>query len=68
VLSRPQAGNTFPYEVWKFTRGMLRKYVFADLTRFGNYALVYTDDRTEPTRPDWQGLLGTDAVEEIGRF
>jgi GWxTD domain-containing protein len=68
VLSRPQAGNTFPYEVWKYTRGRLRKYVFADLTRFGNYALIYTDDRQEPSRPDWEGLLGPDAVLEVLRF
>ncbi len=34
VLSRPQPGSTLPFEVWKYTRGKLRKFCFMDLTRF----------------------------------
>jgi len=68
VLSRPQPGGTMPYEVWKYTRGKLRKYVFLDLTRFGNYMLIYTNDLGEISRPDWQRLLGREAWEDVVRF
>jgi len=68
VLSRPQAGNTRPYEVWKFSRGRALKYVFLDQTLFGNYVLIWTDDRREASRPNWQELLGPEAVIEVERF
>jgi GWxTD domain-containing protein len=68
VLSQPQAGSTRPYEVWKFTRGKALKYVFMDLTGFGNYALIWTDDLREPSRPNWRELLGSEAVAEVERF
>ena len=68
VLSRPQAGNTRPYEVWKFSRGRSLKYVFLDPTGFGNYTLIWTSDRREPSRPNWQEMLGPEAVIEVERF
>jgi len=68
TLSRPQAGSTNPYEVWKYTRGRPIKYVFLDQTQFGNYALIWTDDRREPSRPNWQELLGPEAVIDVERF
>jgi len=68
VLSRPQAGSTAPYEVWKYTRTRARKFVFYDVTRFGNYALIWTDERREPSRPNWRELLGPQAVEDVQRF
>jgi GWxTD domain-containing protein len=68
VLQRPQAGSTAPYEVWKYTRGRLSKYLFLDQTQFGNYALIWTDDRRESSRPNWQALLGPEAVQDVERF
>jgi GWxTD domain-containing protein len=68
VLNRPQAGSTRPFEVWKYTRTRSLKYVFLDQTLFGNYALIWTDDRREPSRPNWQELLGPEAVIEVERF
>lgn len=68
VLSRPQTGNANPYELWKYTHGRALKYAFLDQTRFGNYALIWTDDRREPSRPNWQELLGPDAVLDVERF
>lgn len=68
VLNRPQAGNTRPFEVWKYTRGRALKYVFLDQTLFGNYVLIWTDDRREPSRPNWQEMLGPEAVIEVERF
>ncbi len=68
TLRRPQAGSTAPYEVWKYTRTRARKFVFYDVTRFGNYALVWTDERREPSRPNWRELLGPEAVQDVQRF
>jgi GWxTD domain-containing protein len=68
ILKRPQAGNTLPYEAWKYSRDRALKYVFMDLTQFGNYALIWSDDRREPIRPNWQSLLGPEGVEDVARF
>ncbi|MFN2571094.1 MAG: GWxTD domain-containing protein [Gemmatimonadales bacterium] len=68
VLSRPQPAGTNPYEVWRFTRGRERKYIFSDLTRFGNYALIWTNDRFETSRPNWYLLLGSEALDDVTRF
>jgi GWxTD domain-containing protein len=67
-LERPQAGSTAPYEAWKYTRGRSLKYVFLDVTRFGNYVLIYTTDRRESSRPNWEALLGPEAVVDVQRF
>jgi GWxTD domain-containing protein len=68
VLARPQASSSNPYVVWKYTRGRPLKYVFLDQTQFGNYVLIYTDDRRELSRPNWQALLGPEAVVDVERF
>lgn len=68
VMQRPQAGNTLPYEVWKYSQGRPLKYVYMDLTQFGNFALIWTDDRREPSRPNWQSLLGPEGVQDVQRF
>jgi GWxTD domain-containing protein len=65
VLERHVQQGTSPYEIWKYTRKRSLKYVFMDLTRFGNYRLIYTDDRREPSRPDWQDLLGPDGLKDL---
>ncbi len=68
TLSRPQAGSTAPYEVWKYTKTRPRKFAFYDVTRFGNYALIWTNERREPSRPNWRELLGPEAAEDVERF
>ena len=68
VMSRPQAATTLPYEVWKYSQGRSLKYVFMDMTQFGNYTLIWTDDRREPSRPDWESLLGPAALQDVERF
>jgi GWxTD domain-containing protein len=67
-LNRPQSGTTPPYEVWKYTRTRARKFVFLDETRFGHYALLYTDERREPSRPDWEAILGPEAAKDVKGF
>lgn len=54
-----------PYEIWKYSRQRNLKYVFMHLTRFGNYQLIYTDDRCERSRPDWEELLGADGLKDL---
>ena len=68
VLDRSQAGATRPYVVWKYTKGKRQKFVFLDSTAFGNYELIWTDQRSEPSRPDWQEELGPAAVQDVQRF
>src|SRR5947207_3183566 len=68
VLSRPQPPGSLPYEVWKYTRHRQLKYCFIDLTRFGNYVLLWTNDRQESSEPNWRQLLGYEAYEEVVRF
>ena len=68
VFNRPLEGKTNPYVVWKYTQTRPLKYVFMDLTNFGNYALIWTNDRREPSRPNWQALLGPEATEDVLRY
>jgi len=68
VLSRPQPAATLPYEVWKYTRQPGLKYCFVDVTRFGNYVLVWSTDRQERNERNWQQLLGREAYEHVMRF
>lgn len=66
TLGRLQPPGALPYEVWKYTRTQL-KYCFVDLTRFGNYVLVWSNDRRERSEPNWRQLLGP-AAYEVLRF
>ena len=68
VLRRPQSGATNPYEVWKYTHGRLRKFVFYDETGIGNYALIWTNEQREPSRANWAELLGPEGVQDVERF
>jgi len=68
LLRRPQSGSTKPYEAWKYTRGRMRKFVFYDETGLGNYALIWTNEPTEPSRANWMDLLGVEGVQDVERF
>lgn len=68
TLERRQAGSTNPYDCWKYTRTRALKFVFMDLTGFGNYVLIYTNDQHESGRPNWQDLLGPEALQDVQRF
>jgi len=65
VLERRVQTGASPYEIWKYTRTRSLKYVFMDLTRFGNYTLIFTNDVRERSRPDWQELLGPDGLQDL---
>jgi len=68
VMKRPQSGPDLPWEAWKYTRTRGLKFVFMDMTRLGNYSLLYTSDRTETGLPNWATKLSNDAIQEITRF
>jgi GWxTD domain-containing protein len=70
TLSRRGMGTTLPFSVWKYTQGTdrPRKYCFVDITGFGNYVLVYSNDPREPSRSDWRQLLGDDGYADALDF
>jgi len=70
TLSRRGMGTTLPFSVWKYTQGRdrPRKYCFVDITGFGKYVLVYSNDPREPSRSDWRQLLGDDGYEDALDF
>jgi len=67
TLDRP-AASPRPYAVWRYTRDRGRWYVFMDQTGLGNYALIGTNDRREPSRQGWQRILGADGTREAYQF
>jgi GWxTD domain-containing protein len=68
ILRRPQSGKSPPYEVWRYSTGKDRYYVFADRTGFEAYNLLATNDLRETGIPDWQRLLGLEALQDVSRF
>lgn len=70
TLSRRGLGRTLPFSVWKYTQGNQRprKYCFVDITGFGNYVLVYSNDSREPSRSNWRQLLGDDGYADALDF
>jgi len=68
VLDRGQAGSSRPYQVWKYTGRKAHRFIFLDTTSSGSYVLIWTDERREPSRPDWQELLGPEALDDALRF
>jgi GWxTD domain-containing protein len=67
ILQRPSASPR-PYEVWKFTRGSGRYYVFQDQSGFGHYVLIGTNDRREAGQPNWSRLLSREGAVEVMQF
>lgn len=67
ILQRP-AASPRGYEVWKYTRERGLYYVFYDQSGFGHFALIATNDRREPGRPDWENLVGRESTDDIMRF
>jgi GWxTD domain-containing protein len=68
ILQRIAVGRAPTYEVWKYTRKKGRYYIFADRTGFGGYQLLYSNDLTEVSKPDWREIITEDAVRDIGRW
>ena len=67
-LQRQNIGTAPPYEVWRYTTGRDRWYIFVDVSGFGAFQLVATNDLHEPSKPDWESMLGTVALQDVGQF
>lgn len=68
VLRRQAQGSAPPYEVWSYSRGKGRYYIFADLTGLGGFKLMSSNDIREVADPSWQRILGVNALEDIARY
>lgn len=68
VLRRQQEGYAPRYEVWSYSRGKGRYYIFADRTGFGAFKLMSTNDLQEVKDPNWQRILGVQALEDIALY
>lgn len=69
VLRRLQEmPNSRPYEVWRYTRGKQRWFIFADRSGLQNFKLINSNDLGEVRIPDWREVIGEEAVRDIGRF
>lgn len=66
-LSRPSASPR-PYEVWKFTRGRQRYYVFFDRSGLGTYELIGSNDVRESAQAGWENYLGPDGSRDVLEF
>jgi len=67
-FNQPEPVGTYAYELWKYTSGRARKFVFIDETGFGNYVLLFTDERREPSRSGGLDLLDPEDVRRINAF
>jgi GWxTD domain-containing protein len=68
ILQRPMASPR-PYEVWKYSRGRFRWYVFLDQSGLGNFRLIGSNDRREPGLQNWQEMLSlSENYEDVARF
>jgi GWxTD domain-containing protein len=68
VWRREKEGYTPPLEVWKYTRGRSRYYIFGDRSNFGNWRMLHSDDLKEPGAPDWEEQLGYYGLEAVGQY
>ncbi len=67
ILRRPMASPA-PYEVWRYTRGRQRYFIFLDRSGLGNYQLIGTNDRQEVGLPNWGQMLGSEDSVNVARF
>jgi GWxTD domain-containing protein len=68
VLERPKEAFGAAFEVWKYTRGKARYYIFADRTGVGAYQLIYSNDVSETDYPSWGSVIGRRGLADAGTF
>jgi len=67
-LDRVSQGQAPPYQVWRYTQQKDRYFIFVDRNNLGEFLLIYSNDLTEVSRPDWQEILTADGVIDVGRW
>ncbi len=67
---RPDERNPFPagnrapaYEIWRYTQGRVRFFIFADENNFGHYRLIKTNALEETSSPNWCEILTPSVVQ-----
>jgi GWxTD domain-containing protein len=68
VLRRPKEAFGSAFEVWKYTRGKARYYIFADRTGVGAYQLIHSNDVSETDYPSWGSVIGRRGLADAGTF
>ena len=58
----PAANRAPNFEIWRYTQGRVRFYIFADPNNFGNYRLVKTNDLQESSASNWCEIITPQAV------
>jgi GWxTD domain-containing protein len=68
IFRRQQEGRAPPYEIWRYTQGRLRYYIFADRTNYGLYTLMKSNDLAEAGQANWLDVMTPEAVRDIGQY
>jgi len=68
ILQRIAQGRAPTYEVWRYTQQRDRYFIFIDKSNLGDYQMIYSNDLTEVSKPDWQEQLTADGVIDVGRW
>jgi GWxTD domain-containing protein len=68
IRSQPQSGRAPPYQIWRYTQGRMRYYVFADRNNIGVYTLMKSNDLKESGNAAWIEIMTPEAVREIGQY
>ena len=68
---RPNDQTSFPaaqrapaFEIWRYTQGRMRFYIFADQQNFGNFRLIKTNDLQETSASNWCEILTPLVVQD----
>jgi GWxTD domain-containing protein len=68
LLDQVEKGTAPTYQVWRYTQQKDRYFIFVDKHNLGGYQLVYSNDLTEVSKPDWREILTTDGIEDVSRW
>jgi GWxTD domain-containing protein len=68
MLERVAMNRAPTYQVWRYTRQKDRYFIFVDRNNLGAFQMIYTNELTEVSKPDWQDLLTVDGVIDVGRW
>lgn len=68
VWQRPEQDQILPLEVWRFTHGKNRYFIFLTRNRAGAVQLIYSNELTEPGLPNWRSDLGERNVQAVEQY
>jgi GWxTD domain-containing protein len=68
LIRREREGPTPPLEVWKYSKGRNRYFVFADRNGIGAYNLLTSNDLKEPGMPNWQSVVGVYGMRALSEY